>query len=434
MPTAEPSSHELGRLVQASISRRLPAAIALRRKLHAHPETAFEETQTSNIVASYLAGVPYLEVTRGLAGGTGLVATLRGTAPDPETWPHRPVVALRADLDALAVPERTGLPYSSRHPGRMHACGHDLHMAAVATAGAVLSDLRDHLRGDIKLIFQPAEEAGSRPGPEQDPFVEYGRGPSGGQLMIAGGVLESPRVDAIAGLHCWPDLPVGVVGVDPRVAMAGNGVLRVRVRGRGGHGAAPHRTIDPVPVAATIILALQTLVSRYNDPANPFVLSVTTLEAGSVVNVIPEKVELQATLRAVKPGFLEHDIGLRAPEMVRGIAAAFGAGCDVTFGTGYPVTTNDPRLVEAALASVRSALGDGAARRLTDLAMTSEDFAYYAQAVPGVYLKVGVAGPGGCLPLHNPGFAPDEGALPVAITAAAQLALDLCRLGLGEPG
>jgi len=427
-------SVQLNKRINDSLDQHLPAAVELRRRLHATPEIGFDETQTAAIVAAHLAPMA-LETKHGV-GGEGIVALLRGQSPDPAppAWPHRPVIALRADLDALRVTEETGLPYASTIPGMMHACGHDMHMAAAALAGAVLQDLRDELAGDVKLLFQPAEESGGRPAAGIDPFVTFRRGPGGAQQMIAAGALEDPAVDAIVGLHCWPDLPVGVVGVDPRVAMAGNGVLRVRVRGKGGHGATPHQTLDPVPAAATMILALQTMVSRYNDPANPLVLSITTLQAGAAVNVIPEKVEFQATLRSVKPGFIEGELGELATRMVQGIAAGYGLEVDVTCGAGLPVTVNDGRMVDSALASAASILGPANAKLLDALAMTSEDFAYYAHLVPAVYIKVGVAGPDGCAPLHNPRFSPDEGALAVGAKAMARLALDLCRTGLPAAG
>ncbi|HAI21742.1 MAG TPA: amidohydrolase [Clostridiales bacterium UBA8153] len=417
--------------IGALTDKHLAAATELRRAIHAHPEIGFEETETAAAVARFLS--PFgLEVRRDV-GGEGITALLRGggcgqaagTAMEP-----RRVIGLRADLDALAVTEETGLPFASRIPGKMHACGHDMHAAVLAGAAAVLCELREELRGDIKFLFQPAEETASRPVPGVDPFKVFQRGKTGAQLMIEAGALEDPKVDAIVGLHCWPDLPTGTVGVDPRTAMAGNGVLRVRVLGKGGHGATPHHTIDPVPIAASMILALQTMVSRYNDPADPLVLSITTIHAGTAVNVIPEQAEFQATIRSVKPGYIEGEVSERAVAMVRGIAAAYGAQVDVTCGAGLPVTVNDPPLVRRSLESIEAVLGSGRTVTLDALAMTSEDFAYFAQLVPCVYLKLGVAAPDGCMPLHNPRFAPDEGALAVGIKALVRLAVDLCGDGL----
>lgn len=410
--------------INAAVERHLPGVVALRRAIHAEPEVGFEEERTSAKVAAYLAPLG-LEIKQGLAVH-GISALLRGGAPAAECLDRRPVFGIRADLDALAVEEETGLPFASHVPGKMHACGHDMHMAIVAGAAAVLRDLAPELAGDIKFIFQPAEESGGKVVEGVDPFVEFRRALGGAQRMIKDGVMANPTVDAIAGLHCWPELPVGTVGVDPKVAMGGNGVLRARIKGRGGHGATPHLTLDPVPVAATAILALQTLVSRANDPADPFVVSITTIHAGTAVNVIPEKVEFQATLRSVRPGYLETDIPQRATRMVRGIAEAYGADCDVACGPGLPVTVNDAAMVERAIAAASSILGPEKVRKLDRISLTSEDFAYYAQEVPGVYIKVGVAGPDGCAPLHNPRFAPQEDALAVGIRTLVRMAVDFC--------
>lgn len=421
----------LNQRIEELVAEHLPAITSLRRRLHAHPETAFEEVQTARTLAEFLQplGLP----TRFGVGGEGIVALIEGGAAAVEgAWPERPVIALRADLDALDVTEQTGLPYASQIEGKMHACGHDMHMATVAGATSVLAALRDILPGTVKIIFQPAEESASRMVPGVDPFREFRRGLTGAQRMLEEGVLEQPRVDAIVGLHCWPDLSMGTIGLDPRAAMAGNGVLRVRVLGKGGHGATPHQTVDPVPVAATMILALQTMVSRFNNPADPLVLSITTLRAGTAVNVIPEKVEFQATIRSLRPGYIEGELGERITGMVRSMAEAYGAGVDVTCGAGLPVTVNDPRMVAAAQQGAAAILGAANVVTMDSQAMTSEDFAYFAQHVPGVYIKVGVAGPEGCPPLHNPAFAPNEGALAVGIKALVRLAFDLCRTGLGR--
>ncbi|MDP2871810.1 MAG: M20 family metallopeptidase [Bacillota bacterium] len=438
-----PDSRKLNALIEARTAARLEAATQLRRRIHRYPEPGFEEHRTAETIAEFLAPLG-LEVRTG-AGRTGVVAMVRGLAAGgpvlagssvaaasaaPDAGSRR-VVALRGDMDALSVTEQTGLPFSSERPGFMHACGHDMHSAIVAGATAVLADLASHLPGDVKVLFQPAEESGSRPAPDIDPFKVFKRGAGGAQEMIAAGVLDGPKVDAIVGMHCWPDLPLGTVGVDPRVAMAGNGSLRVRIRGQGGHGATPHQTIDPVPIAASVVLALQTLVSRRNDPANPFVLSVTTIHGGTAPNVIPDKVELQATLRSVKPGYLEREVPQRIEQLVRGIVSGYGAECDIACGAGLPVTVNDPRVVETARRSAAAILGADNVRLLDALSMTSEDFAYYASLVPAVYLKLGVASETSAAPLHNPFFSPDEGALAVGIKIMVRLAFDLCREGIG---
>lgn len=425
---------KLDELIGSRTAARLEAAAHLRRLIHRYPETAFEEHRTAEAIARFLKPLG-LHVETGV-GRTGVVAMVRGLAVNnddedvDDRAAGRRVVALRADMDALAVTEQTDLPFSSEVPGFMHACGHDMHCAIVAGAAAVLADLASYLPGDVKLLFQPAEESGSRPAPDIDPFKVFRRGATGAQEMIAAGVLDDPAVDAIIGMHCWPDLPVGVVGVDPRMAMAGNGSLRVRIRGQGGHGATPHLTVDPVPIAASVVLALQTLVSRRNEPANPFVLSVTTIHGGTAANVIPDQVELQATLRSVKPGYLENEVPRRIEQLVRGIVTGYGAQCDMACGAGLPVTINDMRMVEAARRSAASILGADRVRLLDTLSMTSEDFAYFAELVPAVYLKLGVASDSSAASLHSPAFSPDERALEVGIKTMVRLAFDLCRTGL----
>lgn len=414
----------LDELIQSRTAARLEAVRELRRSIHRYPETAFEEHRTAETIVAFLTPLG-LDI-KTCVGQTGVMTTVHGVAPGAGR-----VIALRGDMDALAVTEQTGLPFASERPGFMHACGHDIHCAIVAGAAAVLADLAAYLPGDVKVLFQPAEESGSRPAPDIDPFKVFKRGATGGQEMIAAGVLENPAVDAIVGLHCWPDLPVGTVGVDPRVAMAGNGSLRIRIRGQGGHGATPHQTIDPVPIAASVVLALQTLVSRRNEPANPFVLSVTTIHGGTAANVIPDKVELQATLRSVKPGYLEGDVPRWIEQMVRGIVAGYGAECDLACGAGLPVTVNDPRMVEAAQRAAAAILGPDKVRLLDTLSMTSEDFAYFADLVPAVYLKLGVASEGSTASLHNPAFSPDERALAVGIATMVRLAFDLCGEWVG---
>jgi amidohydrolase len=420
----------LNEAIEASAKSHLESLIALRRRIHGHPEVGFEEEKTAAAAAAYLRELG-LGVQTGV-GRTGLVSMVKGRGPGPSPG-TRTVVAIRADLDALPVQEETGLEFSSTVAGKMHACGHDMHVAMVAGTAAVLADLAGDLAGDVKLLFQPAEESGARTVPGVDPYKVFKRGAGGAQEMIAAGALDNPRPDAIIGVHCWPDLPLGVVGIDPRVAMAGNGSLRVRVIGRGGHGAMPHKTVDPVPVAAEIILALQTIASRRNNPTDPFVLTVATVHGGGpAVNVIADKVELQATIRSIRPGYLDKEVPEMIQRLVRGIAGAHGAECDVACGPGLPVTVNDPLLVKKALQSGTAILGEQGVRLLDSVTMGSEDFAYYTRLVPGVYTKVGVAGEVGCEPLHSARFSPDERAVEVGVKFLARLALDLCREGLGD--
>ncbi|MDP2859947.1 MAG: M20 family metallopeptidase, partial [Bacillota bacterium] len=326
----------------------------------------------------------------------------------------------------------TGLAFASENEGIMHACGHDMHMAAVAGLAAVLARLsRDASdrpagappAGAVRFIFQPAEEGSAVRADSDDLFKPRPRGRRGAEVMMDEGALRD--VDAIVGLHCWPDLPAGTIGVDPKIAMAGNASLYVRIRGKGGHGATPHKTIDPVPVAATLILALQTIASRRSNPSNPFVLSVCSMHAGTTGNVIPDKAELIATLRSSTPGFLDKEMPAMLADMVNGIVRAYGAEAEMAYTPGLPPVVNDAALVRQFVESGNRALGDGKVVVLNEAAMTSEDYAYYAEAVPGVYVKVGVAGAGGCAPLHSPLFSPDESALETAIRAIGAFVYDV---------
>ena len=397
----------------------LPEIIRLRRQIHSAPELPWQETQTQLTVEAFLKNHGY--ETRRVAG-TGLIADLSGTAV-AGTRPR--TLAIRADLDALPVQEDTGLDFASKTPGVMHACGHDVHAAVVAGLAAVMARIRDDLPGRVRFMFQPAEEGGSSRTPGVDPFKTIPVSRRGAERMMDDGALDG--VDAIVGAHTWPELPVGAVGVDPKTAMAGNATLRIRIKGRGGHGAMPHRAIDPVPVAASLVLALQTIASRRSNPANPFVLTIGSLHAGTAASIIPETAELMATLRSSAPGYLDKEIPEVLRKMVHGIVEGAGAQVDMAYAPGLPPSVNDAALVDAFLASASRTLGRQNAILLDEVSMTSEDFAYYAEAVPAVYVKVGVAGKDGSAPLHNPHFNPDERSIEVAIRVLAGFALDFLR-------
>ncbi len=438
----------------------LPDIINLRRELHRIPERAWSETKTQAAILSFLerhscrpqktggTGI-LLDVPLAVAAAGGAAACAPASeTPTPSTPPRPRCVAVRADLDALPVTELTGLPFASQHAGIMHACGHDMHMAAVAGLAVVLNALATSAQvsavqtpaaqasaapasdratspvratdpqndgTSVRFIFQPAEEGSAVKADFEDLLRPRSRGRRGAQVMMDEGALNG--VDAIVGLHCWPDLPAGTIGVDPKIAMAGNAALYIRIRGKGGHGATPHKTIDPIPVAATLILALQTIASRRSNPSNPFVLSVCSMHAGTTGNVTPDNADLIATLRSSTPGFLDKQMPSMLDDMVQGIVKAFGAEAEMSYTPGLPPVVNDPVLVQQFVKSASRVLGEGKAVVLDEAAMTSEDYAYYAEQVPGVYVKVGVAGPAGCAPLHSPVFSPDESALATAIKA-----------------
>jgi amidohydrolase len=344
-----------------------------------------------------------------------VVGVLEGAQPGP-------VVALRADMDALPVTEQVDVPFKStatamwngRTVGVMHACGHDNHMAIALGAAAILAKLRDRLPGSVKMIFQPAEE-----GP---PAGEEG----GAELMVKEGVLENPRVDAIFGLHVFPR-PVGVIEYRAGPLMASADSFTMRITGRQTHGAIPWGGVDPIVVGAQIVMGLQTIVSRHVDITQaPAVVTVGAFNGGNRSNIVPETVELQGTIRAFSEE-VRRDIHRRVREIATKYAEAAGATVEIALGIGYPVTINDPELTERMVPTLRRVAGDGNVR-VAALTGTAEDFAFYQQRVPGMFFFLGVTPPGvdpkTAPQNHSPLFFADESALPLGVRAMAHLALD----------
>lgn len=342
----------------------LPEVIALRQDLHANPELGYKEVRTAKRIVDVLRKVPGIEIRTEVAE-TGVVALLGAGLPAP-------VVALRADMDALPIEEQTGLDYRSRNPGVMHACGHDGHVAMLVGAALVLGKLRDRLEGPVKFIFQPAEEGGA-----------------GGRRMIEEGVLEDPSVSAIFGTHNWPtmDFRMGQFGLCEGPAMAGTASFRIEVRGRGGHAATPHRCVDPIFIGSQIVSGLQGVVARGIDPLKAAVLSVTQFIAGTTHNVIPESATIQGTMRALDPEVLR-DLGEQLRRRAEGVAGSMGAEALVEIFSGYPVLYNG----EASNHYFRRVAADiGRGEDLISLppTMGGEDFAYYAEKIPGTFWFLG---------------------------------------------
>ncbi|MEE9600085.1 MAG: M20 family metallopeptidase, partial [Thermoplasmata archaeon] len=276
------------------------AIVDWRRSLHRIPELAYDEVKTSGLIADVLEELG-LKVSEGV-GGTGVVAVMKGSKPGK-------VVALRADMDALPLEERTGLSFASVHEGRMHACGHDSHMAMILGAALVLKDLKTELPGQVKFIFQPAEEEGRE---------------GGAKPMIEAGVLKNPRVDYIFGLHVWSDLEAGKIGYNGGALLASTDTFYITVKGRGGHGAKPHHTVDPIVTAAHLVVALQTIASREADPLEPFVLTVGKFEAGTVHNIIPSEAYLEGTLGTVTDR-TRRGLRKRLERIVAGVTSSYRA-------------------------------------------------------------------------------------------------------------
>lgn len=367
--------------------------VVLRRDLHAHPELGFQEKRTARLVAEHLRAAG-LEVREGLAG-TGVLGRLNGAQAGRTVW-------LRFDMDALPVSEETGAPYASLNPGVMHACAHDGHVAIGLTLAKLLARHRREMHGNVVFAFQPAEE-----------------GQGGAARLIADGALE-PKPDLALVLHLWNPLPLGQAAVSPGPVMAAADLVRIIVRGKGGHGALPHQTVDPIVAAAQIVTALQTVVSRNVDPLETAVVTMGMIHGGTAFNVIAAEVELTGTVRTFAAAVRERVLQ-RLTEIAQGTAAALGATAEVAIKPISPAVVNDPaatRLVQEAAAAIL-----GPANVLdTYQTMGSEDAALFLQAVPGCYFFLGSSNParGLAAPHHSPRFDFDEAALPLGVAVLAE--------------
>jgi len=364
--------------------------IAWRRDFHMHPELGYEEERTSKIVEEHLREWGYT-IKR---VGTGIIADIGNGEKK---------IALRADMDALPVQEENDVPYKSRIPGKMHACGHDAHTAMLLGAAKIIAEHKEELPNKVRLIFQPAEEGGN-----------------GALKMIEGGGLEG--VDAIFGLHIWMELPSGIVGIREGPFMAGVGRFDVEIEGKGGHGASPHETIDPVPIAAQAILAFQTIISRNLNPLESGVVSVGTIKAGEAFNVIPERVYMNGTYR-----FFTQEtkklIEKRIEEVLKGIVLANNASYKLKIEEVAPPTINDPQM-----ASLAKRVAQKLELKVGEVpkSMGSEDFAFYLQKVPGAFIALGIKNEekGIIHPHHHPKFNVDEEVLPLGTALEVGLAFE----------
>jgi amidohydrolase len=371
----------------------------LRRDFHQHPELSHEEERTARVAAAYLAGLG-LTVETGIAGH-GVMATLKGARPGR-------VVAYRADMDALPMVETVEVPWRSQMDGVMHACGHDFHLSLALGAAHLLSRIQDRLAGTYRFILQPAEE-----GPPRG-------NKSGAQGMVAAGVLDNPRADAVLGLHVAPTLDVGNIRYGRDVVMAGSEHLVITVTGKSAHGATPHRGIDPILVSAQALTQIRAFLSQEVDSRHPVVLTFGRIEGGNRFNILADKVTLEGSLRYLEDRVRQQVIiGLK--RHLAGLAKATGAKIDIAHMSIYPVLRNDPGLAERSVKLLRELLGPKSLQ-LHHPAMGSEDFSYFAAKVPGFYFFLGVRTPGARgQALHSPEFNPDEKALPFGLKAVAGL-------------
>ena len=408
--SARPLSHAS---LDAAVAAIEPKLIEWRRYLHEHPELSNREEKTAEFIANLLSSFgldPRTEVAR-----HGVTAVLKGGKPGP-------VVALRADMDGLPVTEQTGLPFASvekgeyegRPVGVMHACGHDTHMAMLLAAAKVLTDFRAQLPGSVVFIFQPAEEGA----PQGDPTA-------GAQAMVEAGVLKSPVVNAIFGLHVFANIPSGHLAWRSGPKMAAADRFEIIVRGRQTHGAVPWQGVAPIVVGSQIVLGLQTIVSRQvNITKLPAIVTVGQFEAGTRNNIIPDSARLVGTIRTFD-GAMQEQIHEAVRRTATQIAAAMGASADVTIDRGYPVTANDPGLTAQMLPTIRRVAGPGAVEG--ELNTGAEDFSYFQQQVPGVLIFLGItpqAEVGKAPHNHSPLFKVDEAALVTGVRALTHLTLD----------
>ena len=374
---------------------------AIRRDIHAHPELCFQEERTADVIGRALGewGIP---VHRGL-GRTGVIGIVRNGSSSR-------AVGLRADIDALPMTENNTFAHASRHPGRMHACGHDGHTAMLLAAARHLSRHRN-FDGTVYLIFQPAEEGGG-----------------GAREMLRDGMLDRFPMEAIFGAHNWPGMKVGQFGVSPGPMMASSNEFAITIRGKGSHAALPHLGVDPVPVACQIVTAFQTIISRNRRPIDPGVISVTMIHAGEATNVVPDSARIEGTVRTFSLEVLDM-IEARMRAVAEHTCAAFGAGCEFSFTRNYPPTINHA----AETAFVQRVLGEVVGRENVlafEPTMGAEDFSYFLQARPGCYFMIGNGdgahresghGLGPCT-LHNPSYDFNDELIPLGATAWVRLA------------
>ena len=363
--------------------------VEIRRKIHRHPELGFEEIETSQLVSEYLEKFGF-RVDKGLAK-TGIVGLLEGKDPGK-------TVAIRADMDALPMEEANPVSYASRVKGKMHACGHDGHVAILLGVAKFFSSKRGQVKGNIKWIFQPAEEGGG-----------------GGKIMVEEGVLENPQVDAIFGAHLFPFLPIGKVGIYEREGMAAMDRFTIQIIGKGAHAATPHVAKDPIVAAGHLITQIQSIVSRNINPVESAVVTIGQVRGGTAFNIIPDEVELKGTARSLNPQVRE-ELKQKIEQIVRGIVRSFDMDYRFEFEYGYPVLRNDLEMSRLVAAACSKGIGETNVEILKP-SMGGEDFAYYLEKVPGAFFRLGCRNEekGIIHPYHSSLFDIDEEVLPLGV-------------------
>ncbi|MDI9365546.1 MAG: M20 family metallopeptidase [Flavobacterium sp.] len=370
--------------------------IATRRYLHAHPEISYQEFETSKYVQQKLTE---LGIAFEVMATTGIVATIKGNNPNSR------VIALRGDMDALLISEENDVDYKSQNAGVMHACGHDVHTTIILGAAKILNELKDQFEGTVKLLFQPGEE----------------KNPGGASYMIRDGALKNPQPKGIVALHVHPGLNVGKLSFRKGRVMASADEIYITIRSKGGHAAAPHLTADTVLIASQLIVSLQQIISRNNNPTSPSVLSICSIQGGHTTNVIPSEVKLMGTFRA-----MDETWRLKAHQLITkqaiGLVEAMGAEIDLLIDVGYPTVDNDPVFTEAAWQQANAFMGKYNVEE-TELRMGAEDFGYYTQVIPGCFFRLGVRNEAAGIihNVHTPKFNIDESAIEIGVGMMAWL-------------
>ncbi len=380
--------------------------ISLRRHLHANPELSYQEFTTAKFIASTLRSFG-INSQEGVAG-TGVVALIEGKNPSKK------IIALRADIDALPITELNTVEYQSKNIGVMHACGHDVHTSSLLGTAKILNEIKAQFEGSIKLIFQPGEE----------------KNPGGASIMIKEGVLKNPAPSSIIGQHVFPLLPVGKIGFREGKYMASSDEIYLKVIGKGGHGATPELTIDPVVIASHIIIALQQIISRNASPKQPTVLTFGKITANGATNIIPDEVNIAGTFRALNEKWRAEGLK-RIKKMAEGMAESMGGKCEVDIHHGYPYLENNPALTQSIKQAAEEYVGKENVVDI-DLTLGSEDFAYYSQIIPASFYRLGTRNEAKKITsyVHTPTFDIDEDALKISTGLMAWMAVR--ELGIGN--
>ncbi|MCX6317361.1 MAG: M20 family metallopeptidase [Bacteroidetes bacterium] len=382
--------------IKALAKQYAPEFIEIRHHLHAHPELSYQEFETSRFVQNKLTefGIPFQVMAT-----TGVVGLIKGKNPDKR------IIALRADMDALPIKEENEVPYKSKNEGVMHACGHDVHTTCLLGAAKILNELKDEWEGTVKLVFQPGEE----------------KNPGGASLMIKDGVLENPRPQGILALHVHTMMEVGKLSFRGGQVMASADELYVTVKGKGGHAASPHLVVDPILISSHLVVALQQLISRNNNPFNPSVLSISSFNGGNTTNVIPNEVKLMGTFRAMNEEwrFKAHEL---ITTLCTNLVTSMGGTVDLHIDVGYPSVLNNEQLSAKAMAKAAEYAGADNVSE-TELRMGAEDFGYYAQQIPACFYRLGTMNKekGITAGVHTPVFNIDEDAIEVGMGMMAWL-------------